>query len=143
MIDARWRGDGVKVVRAAALQAQRGPAGLGRVTAFDFTGTGGSQTWIGTAVLPPGHDSGAHHHGRQEVAIYVVQGRTEIRWGARLEHAAKLMPGDFAYFPPYVPHCELNLDPAATLTFLVVRSDNEKLNLDLDIVPVAEPAMVA
>ena len=70
-----------------------------------------------------------------EVAVYVVKGRGQIRWGERLEFASEVNPGDFAYFPPYVPHQELNLSNDATLDFVVVRSDNERIAIDLDIVP--------
>jgi uncharacterized RmlC-like cupin family protein len=139
------------VVRAAALAAQRAPDGLGRVTAFDFAGEGesqrsaqgGARIWIGTVVQPPGANTGPHHHGRHEVALYVVAGRTELRWGERLEFAAELGPGDFAYFAPFVPHQERNLDAERTMTFLVVRSDNEKIAVPLDTVPVAQPETAA
>jgi len=138
-----WRTDGVTIVRAEALnRAMLGPSGTGRATAFDFTGTGGQRTWIGTVTLPPNAVTGAHHHGRHEVAVYVVKGRSEIRWGERLEFAAEVGQGDFVYFAPYVPHQELNLDAGETLDFVVVRSDNEKIVVKLDIVPVEQPETV-
>jgi uncharacterized RmlC-like cupin family protein len=34
-----------------------------------------------------------------------------------------------------VPHQELNLSNDATLDFVVVRSDNERIAIDLDVVP--------
>src|SRR6266436_1667402 len=106
---AKWR-TGVTVVRAGAQELARlGPSGTGRATAFDFAGTGGKETWIGTVTLQPGANTGPHHHGRHEVAVYVVKGRSQIRWGERLEFAAEIGPGDFVYFAPYVPHQELNL----------------------------------
>ena len=55
-----------------------------------------------------------------------MKGRSEIRWGERLEFAADVGPGDFVYFAPYVPHQELNPDDSETADFVVVRSDNEK-----------------
>src|ERR1700732_3813557 len=132
----KWRTDGVTVVRAAAM------LGKGRATAFDFTGTGGRETWIGTVTMQPNAKTGAHHHGRHEVAIYVVEGRRQIRWGERLEYAAEVGPGDFVYFAPYVPHQELNLDADETLDFVVVRSNNKGIAVDLDIVPVEQPETV-
>src|SRR5260370_11151125 len=112
---AKWRG-GVTVVRTESLdQVMRGPSGTGRATAFDFAGTGGRETWVGTVTLKPLAKTGAHHHGRHEVAIYVVKGRSQIRWGERLEFAAEVGPGDFVYFAPYVPRQELNLDAQATV----------------------------
>jgi len=74
-----WR-NGVRVVRGQTLaEAMRGPSGTGRATAFDFSGAGGKETWIGTVTLPPLAETGLHHHGRHEVAVFVVKGRSEIR----------------------------------------------------------------
>ena len=143
MTATKWRSDGVKVVRAGSLnEAMRQPPGAGRATAFDFSGTGGRQTWLGTVTLQPNARTGAHHHGRHEVAVYVVKGRSEIRWGERLEFAAEVGSGDFVYFAPYVPHQELNLDANETVDFVVVRSDNEKILVNLDVVPVDRPEAV-
>ncbi len=138
----RWR-DGVTIVRAEALKtAMRGPVATGRATAFDFAGTGGRKTWIGIVALQPNGKTGSHHHGRHEVAIYVVKGRSEIRWGERLEFAAEVGPGDFVYFAPYVPHQEFNLDASEAVEFVVVRSDNERIVVNLDVVPVEQPETV-
>jgi len=127
-----WQ-DGVRVVRAAALaDALGGPDGPGRNSVFDFAGTGGSRTWIGRVVLGPGAGNTRHHHGRHEVALYVVRGRGEVRWGDRLEFGAAIASGDFVYFAPSVPHQELNRDDAAPLEFVVVRSDNEAIAVVLD-----------
>jgi uncharacterized RmlC-like cupin family protein len=135
-----WR-QGVIVVRGAALsQVMAGP-GNGRATAFDFAGTGGQKTWIGTAAVAPGSKTGTHHHGRHEVAIYVIKGRSEIRWGDRLEFATEIGPGDFVYFVPHVPHQEFN--PYAEVTvYLVVRSDNERIVVRLDTAPVETPEVI-
>jgi uncharacterized RmlC-like cupin family protein len=120
----------------------RGPSGAGRGTAFDFAGTGGRETWIGTVTLQPNANTGAHHHGRHEVAIYVVKGRSQIRWGERLECAAEVGVGDFVYSAPFVPHQEFNVDASETVDFVVVRSDNEKIAVNLDVVPVERPETV-
>jgi uncharacterized RmlC-like cupin family protein len=139
----KWR-DGVKIARAASLDAvMRGPSGTGRATAFDFAGAGRQQTWIGRVTLKPCAKTGAHHHGRHEVAVYVISGRTEIRWGDRLEFMAQVAAGDFVYFTPHVPHQELNLSAIDTVEFLVVRSDNEKIVVSLDVAPVEHPETVS
>jgi uncharacterized RmlC-like cupin family protein len=136
----KWR-DGVKVVRGQALG--KAMVGTGRATAFDFTGIAGKETWIGTVTMQPKAVTGAHHHGRHEVAIYVVKGRSEIRWGERLDFAAEVGPGDFVYFTPFVPHQERNLSATDTVDFVVVRSDNERIVVALDTVPVDEPEIVS
>ena len=134
-----WR-SGVTVIRAEAQKAAR--LGTGRATVVDYAGTGGRETWIGTVTQQPRAKTGTHHHGRHEVTIYVVKGRSEIRWGERLEYAAEVGPGDFVYFAPYVPHQELNLDAADTVEFVVVRSDNEKIVVPVDDKPVDRPETV-
>jgi uncharacterized RmlC-like cupin family protein len=136
-----WRTSGVKVVRADTLNRGMFGPGIGRATAFDFAGTGGQETWIGTVSLQPHAKTGAHHHGRHEVAVYVVKGRGQIRWGEQLEFVAEVSPGDFVYFAPYVPHQELNIADE-TLDFVVIRSDNERIAVNLDIAPVEQPERV-
>jgi len=136
-----WKTEGVRIVRAQAQESARRES-AGRATAFEFAGTGGRQTWIGTVSLSPGQRTGPHHHGRHEVALYVVRGRSEIRWGERLEFSAEVSPGDFAYFAPFVPHQEINPDAAAPVDFLVVRSDSERIATGLPLTPVAEPEKV-
>jgi len=139
---SKWR-KAVKVARGQRLaQAMRGPSGTGRATAFDFSGVSGKETWIGTVTLPALAETGLHHHGHHEVAVYVAKGRSEIRWGERLEFATEVGPGDFIYFAPYVPHQERNLDAEQTLDFVVVRSDNEKIAIALDGAPVDKPETV-
>ena len=117
---------GVRIVRAAEQRAAR-ETGSGRATAFNFTGEGGTRTWIGTVTLTAGGCTGGHHHGRHEVVVYVVSGRAELSWGERLSFRTEIGPGDFAYFSPDIPHQERNLSDAETVEFLVVRSDNERI----------------
>lgn len=137
-IQTDWR-TAVKVRRAKALADER--AMQGRTTVFDFDGTGGgNQTWIGSVQVAPGSNTGPHNHGRHEVMIYVVTGRSEIRWGERLEYATEIEPGDAVYFAPGVPHQERSLESAAMVEYLVVRSDGEKIATRLaDLQPVDNP----
>jgi uncharacterized RmlC-like cupin family protein len=131
-----WRNDGVKVVRAAVT------TGKGRATAFDFAGTGGAKTWMGVVTLQPNGRTGAHHHGTHEVAVYVSKGRSQIRWGENLEFTTDVGSGDFVYFAPNVPHEEVNLDHQDPVEFIVVRSDNSAIRIDLDIEPFEHPQTV-
>ena len=137
-----WR-SGVSVVRAETLDAAvSDPAGTGRTTAFNFAGTGGQATWVGAVRLKPGANTGLHHHGRHEVLVHVTRGRSEIRWGERLEFATEVTNGDVVYFSPHVPHQERNLSDQDAVDFLVVRSDDERIVVKLDGVPVEQPQRV-
>jgi uncharacterized RmlC-like cupin family protein len=138
-----WR-NGVMVTRAASLEAQlHAPDGTGRATVFDFNGTGGQRTWIGRVSLKPDACTGAHHHGRHEVIVYIISGRSEIRWGDGLRFAVEVGPGDFVCFSPYVPHQERNLSVEEAVEFLVARSDSEKIVVALDSVLVEHPELLA
>lgn len=138
----KWR-NGVTVVRAGAQRAaKQGTGGTGRTTVFDYAGTGGERTWIGTVTLAPGTRTGTHHHGRHEVSIYIVKGRLEIRWGEQLEYVADLEPGDFAYFAPFVPHQEFNTHTVDTVDLIAIRSDNERIAIPLADTPVDRPEAV-
>jgi uncharacterized RmlC-like cupin family protein len=129
------------VVRATAQELAR-VSGQGRATAFDFVGSGGSKIWIGTVTLQPNGRTSVHHHGTHEVAVYVSRGRSQIRWGEHLEYATEVGPGDFVYFAPEVPHQELNLDSNDAVDFVVVRSDNSGIRVDLDVMPIGQAAIV-
>ena len=135
-----WR-DGVRVVRGDAQEmTMLAPGAAGRATAFEFTGSGGFQTWIGTVALQPKSQTAPHHHGRHEVAVHVLRGQGDVRWGERLEFASTIRRGDFVYFAPGVPHQEINSSPNERLDFLVVRSDSEKIAVSLEtIVPTETP----
>jgi uncharacterized RmlC-like cupin family protein len=140
MQPVEWRGS-VVVIRGEA-QVKARLDGTGRATAFDFAGTGGNRTWVGTVTLPPQGKTGPHHHSRHEVAVFVARGHSEIRWGERLEFAADVGPGDFVYFAPHVPHQEFNPDTGEAVEFVVVRSGNEGFFERLDIVPTDAPEFV-
>ncbi|HLX23135.1 MAG TPA: cupin domain-containing protein [Usitatibacter sp.] len=133
----KWK-TGVRVVRGASLEKALARAG-GRATAIDFAGIGGTKTWIGAVKMPADAVTGAHHHGRHEVAIYMTSGRLEIRWGDRLDYCAEIGPGDFAYFEPFVPHQERNLSRKEAAAYLAIRSDNERIVVPLDVAPIEPP----
>lgn len=133
----KWK-SAVKVVRGKSLEPVIARS-AGRATAIDFAGIGGTKTWIGAVKMPPGAVTGAHHHGRHEVAIYITGGHLEIRWGDRLDYSAEVGPGDFVYFEPFVPHQERNVSRRDSVAYLAIRSDNERIAVPLDAAPVEPP----
>jgi uncharacterized RmlC-like cupin family protein len=72
-----------------------------------------------------------HHHGPLETVVYVLSGRSRVRWGARLEHEADLEAGDFLLIPPYLPHQEINPSPDQATQWVVVRSGTEAVVVNL------------
>ena len=78
---------------------------------------------------------------REDVTVlYIVRGRARFRWGDRLEFVAEAGPGDFIYVPPYVPHQEINAKSDEPVEAVVVRSGQEPIVVNLDIVSPEPPA---
>src|ERR1700758_1841057 len=137
---ARWRLNGVRVVRSSELDINTAQTpGMNRAAAITHARAGAEKLWAGTVIIHPKAKTGAHHHGPVESVIYVVSGRARMRWGDRLEFLAEAGPGDFIYVPPFVPHQEINASSSDSLECVVVRSDNEAGVVNLDIEPVEKP----
>ncbi len=79
MEKAKWRTGGVTVVRAESLSASMRASGKGRATAVDFVGTGRQKTWIGLLTFSQVRILARITMAANEVAVYVVKGRSEIR----------------------------------------------------------------
>jgi uncharacterized RmlC-like cupin family protein len=138
-----WRTHGVRIVHSDELDLNTPQtAGMNRAAAITHARAGAEKLWAGTVTIHPDAKTGAHHHGEVESIIYVVKGRARMRWGEHLEFVAEAGPGDFIYVPPYVPHQEINADPAAALECVLVRSGQIPVVVNLDIEPVEKPEEV-
>ncbi len=134
---ADWRTNGVRVVRGDQLDSNTPQTpGMTRAAAITAARAGAEKLWAGTVVIEPDAKTGAHHHGPVESVLYVVSGRARMRWGERLEYLAEAGPGDFIYVPPYVPHQEINAEPSAPLSCVLVRSGQEPVVVNLDLADV-------
>lgn len=129
-----WKTNGVKIVRAGELDPNTPQTpGMSRAAAITHARTGASKLWAGTVIVQPGAKTGPHHHGELETVLYVVRGRARMRWGERLEYADEAGVGDFIYVPPYVPHQEINANPAEPCEAVVVRSGQEPIVVNLEL----------
>jgi uncharacterized RmlC-like cupin family protein len=141
--EAKWREDGVRVIKGDRLDANTAQTpGMYRQAAINRARVGAQKLWAGTVSIQPDAKTGAHHHGALESVIYVVRGRARMRWGEHLEFTAEAEAGDFIYVPPYVPHQEINASADEVLECVLVRSDNEAVVVNLDIEPVEKPESV-
>jgi uncharacterized RmlC-like cupin family protein len=132
-----WREHGVRIVHADELDPNTPQTpGMSRAAAIDAARAGAEKLWAGTVVIHPDAKTGAHHHGELESVIYVVEGKARMRWGERLEFVAEAGPGDFIYVPPFVPHQEINAEPDAPLSCVVVRSGQEAVVVNLELAEV-------
>jgi len=138
-----WRHDGVRVIPGTALDPNTAQTpGMSRAAAITHARVGAEKLWAGTVTIDANAKTGAHHHGALESVIYVVRGRARMRWGERLEFVAEAGPGDFIYVPPYVPHQEINADPAEPLDCVLVRSGQDPVVVNLAITPAEPPEAV-
>ena len=110
-----------------------------RAAAITHASAGANKLWAGTVTVHPDAKTGPHHHGKLESIIYVISGRTRMRWGERLEFVAEAGPGDFIYVPPFVPHQEINASQDEPLTCVIVRNDQHPIVVNLDIQSVEWP----
>ncbi len=97
---------------------------------------------INLVVIPPGAQAEPHRHQGYETAIYVLQGRAETRYGARLGQSVVNEAGDFVYIPPDLPHQPRNLSDTEPVLAIVARNDpHEQENVvRYEPTPTDEPA---
>jgi uncharacterized RmlC-like cupin family protein len=112
--------------------------GMRRLAAISHGLVGSEKLWAGVMLAEPGTASSVHHHGPQETVVYVLSGRSQVRWGSRLEHETDLEPGDFLLIPPYLPHQEINPSPDQATQWVVVRSGPEAVVVGLRRTPDGE-----
>jgi uncharacterized RmlC-like cupin family protein len=135
-----WRNHGVKIISSNRFDFNTPQTpGMTRAAAINRAMAGANKLWAGTVNIHPNAKTAPHHHGELESIIYIVTGKARMRWGERLEFVAEAGPGDFIFVPPFVPHQEINANPNEPLTCVVVRSDQEPIVVNLDIVAVENP----
>jgi uncharacterized RmlC-like cupin family protein len=107
--------------------------GMVRVAGVAAATCGAAGVWMGEVVTEPGFESGAHHHGDAESAIYVVRGTIRFRWGERLQYTAEGGAGDFIFVPPNVVHTEANTSQSDPLVLIVARGGQENVVVNVEV----------
>jgi uncharacterized RmlC-like cupin family protein len=107
-------------------------AGMRRFEAISGNTVGSRRLWMGRTHVGPDTNSGDHHHGEAETAIYVVSGHPVFVFAegddeVRLETE----PGDYIFVPPYVPHREENPSPDEEAVVVIARSTQEGIVVNL------------
>ena len=144
MSEDRWKHNGIRVVRAHELDPNTPQTpGMNRAAPIRAPTAGAQKLWAGTVVIHADAKTGAHHHGDLESVIYVVRGKARMRWGEHLEFVAEAGPGDFIFVPPYVPHQEINASADQPLECVLVRSGQDPIVVNLNIVAAERPTAVS
>jgi uncharacterized RmlC-like cupin family protein len=106
-------------------------SGMRRLEAVSGKTVGSEKVWMGQAHVGPGTNSGNHHHGDSETAIYVVSGHPVFVF---VEHGQEVRltpePGDYVFVPPYTPHREENPGDDEAVVVLA-RSSQEAIVVNL------------
>jgi uncharacterized RmlC-like cupin family protein len=105
--------------------------GMQRLAAISHSLVGSESLWAGVMLAEPNTASSVHHHGPLETVVYVLSGKSKVRWGNRLEHEADLEAGDFLFIPPYMPHQEINPSSDQATQWVVVRNGQEAIVVNL------------
>ena len=84
-------------------------SGMRRLEAVSGKTVGSEKVWMGQAHVAAGTNSGNHHHGDSETAIYVVSGRPVFVFAQDGQEVRLTpQPGDYVFVPPWTPHREEN-----------------------------------
>jgi uncharacterized RmlC-like cupin family protein len=106
-------------------------SGMRRLEAVSGKTVGSEKVWMGQAHVGPGTNSGNHHHGESETAIYVVSGHPVfvfVEDGREVRLTPE--PGDYVFVPPYTPHREENPGDDEAVVVLA-RSSQEAIVVNL------------
>src|ERR1700676_940975 len=89
---------GVRVVKPLQFDDQTAQTtGMRRLAAITHVRVGSEALWAGVMLAEPDTASSVHHHGPLETVVYVLSGKSQVRWGSRLEHEVDLEAGDFVF----------------------------------------------
>jgi uncharacterized RmlC-like cupin family protein len=132
MTDEPWHRPLVHVRRSELSGDTRQTAGMTRLEAISGRAAGSAKVWMGQTHVAPGTNSGDHHHGEAETAIYVLSGHPAFVFadGDR-EVRLHTEPGDYIFVPPYVPHREEN-PGAEEAVVIIARSSQEGIVVNLE-----------
>ncbi|HUC24603.1 MAG TPA: cupin domain-containing protein [Streptosporangiaceae bacterium] len=121
----------LRLIRSGELSAATAQtSGMVRSAAISGDLTGASSLWMGRTEMPPGTNSGNHHHGESETGIYVVAGTPAFV--CRDPATGELIrletePGDYVWVPPHVAHREENPSPDSAAVVVIARSTQEAI----------------
>ena len=103
-----------------------GKQGLDYFSGVSAESTGSAALCMHLLEMPPGASAKPHYHEAHETAIYVLEGRAEMRHGPHLEHVMETTAGDFVYIPPGVPHQPYNPSDGVVRAVIARTDPNEQ-----------------
>ncbi|MBB5431311.1 cupin domain-containing protein [Nocardiopsis composta] len=127
-----WHGRLEHIPANAVSGDTRQTSGMRRFEAISGKTVGSQKIWMGQTHVGPSTNSGDHHHGEAETAIYVVSGHPSFVFADGDEEIRiDTGPGDYIFVPPYVPHREENPSPDEEAVVVIGRSTQEGIVVNL------------
>jgi uncharacterized RmlC-like cupin family protein len=126
-----WHG-ALRHVRGAELTGDTGQtSGMTRREAISGATVGSRKVWMGQTHVAPHTNSGDHHHGDAETAIYVLAGHPVFVF-ADGDNEVRLAtePGDYVFVPPWAPHREEN-PTGEEAVVVIARSSQQSIVVNL------------
>ncbi|GIF69170.1 hypothetical protein Ais01nite_72050 [Asanoa ishikariensis] len=126
-----------RIAPAALVDQTSQTTGMRRREAVSGKTVGASHLWMGQTHVPARTNSGNHHHGDSETAIFVLAGTPvfvflELEGDEPVETRVQTAPGDYIFVPPFVPHREENPDPDTEAVVVIARTTQEAIVVNLD-----------
>jgi uncharacterized RmlC-like cupin family protein len=129
---AAWHQPLVQIIAGTLSGNTTQTSGMARYEAISGTTVGSEKLWMGETHVAPSTNSGDHHHGEAETAIYVVSGRPRFVFlEDDREKVLQTGPGDYVFVPPYTPHREENPSPDEPAVVVIARSTQEGIVVNL------------
>ena len=76
--------------------------------------------------IPPGASARPHLHEHHETAIYVLSGRSEMRYGEGLREQLEVRAGQFLFIPAGMPHLPSNPSDRDACVVVLARTDPDE-----------------
>ena len=129
---AIWHKPLVQIIAGTLSGSTAQTPGMTRLEAISGKTVGSEKLWMGETHVAPSTNSGDHHHGEAETAIYVVSGTPRFVFlEDGREKVLQASPGDYVFVPPYTPHREENASPDTPAVVVIARSTQEGIVVNL------------
>jgi uncharacterized RmlC-like cupin family protein len=115
-----------RIVRGGGAGGYRGKQGLDYFAGISAESSGSKAICMHLLVMPPGAEAKPHYHEAHETAIFMLEGVTGFRHGAKLEHLDRVEAGDFVYIPAGVPHQPYNPTDKVARALIARTDPNEQ-----------------
>lgn len=130
--NAIWHKPLVQIIAGTLSGSTAQTPGMTRLEAISGKTVGSEKLWMGETHVAPSTNSGDHHHGEAETAIYVVSGNPRFVFlEDGKEKVLQTSPGDYVFVPPFTPHREENVSSDTPAVVVIARTTQEGIVVNL------------